>query len=166
MPDVKDSADNVSAADNNADRDAMLALDPAGLNAAIRECARITAPEIDDAEFERIKAENSPRYRNTVRDMERALTAYLRAAPNTVKTIPTCCVTGAIPSDGGACGDCDPCILGEASVPEPVKRIITEKNSLIQRVGELEDKLAALVEQPATPGYAAGFEACREALKF
>lgn len=31
------------------------------------------------------------------------------------KSIVTCAVTGAIPGDGGACGDCDPCIMGEAS---------------------------------------------------
>lgn len=60
------------------------------------------------------------------------------AAP-VAASIVTCCVTGAIPGDGGACGDCDPCIQGEAFVPEAVKRLIAEKNSLISRIGELED---------------------------
>jgi len=55
-----------------------------------------------------------------------------------VYAVPTCCVTGAIAGDGGACGDCDPC-MGEAKVPDAVKRLIAEKNSLIHRVGELED---------------------------
>lgn len=58
-----------------------------------------------------------------------------------MSTIPTCAVTGAIPGDGGACGDCDPCIDGERLVPEPVKRLIAEKNSLIDQVCELQGKL-------------------------
>lgn len=72
--------------------------------------------------------------------------------------IVTCCVTGAIPGDGGACGDCDPCIFGEASVPSPVKTLIAEKNSLLHRVGELEDKLAEALTAPgATTKSAEGF---------
>ncbi len=55
-------------------------LDDAGLEAAIRECARITAPEISDEEFAQIKADNSPRYQNTRVEMARAITAYLSAA--------------------------------------------------------------------------------------
>lgn len=55
-------------------------LDQAGLDAAIRECARITAPEISDAEYARIADENSPRYRNTRVEMERTIRAYLAAA--------------------------------------------------------------------------------------
>jgi len=125
-------------------RDELIALDPAGLEAAVRECARITAPEISDVEYERIKADNSPRYQNTRAEMERAIRAYLRAAKPALSSIVTCCVTGAIPGDGGACGDCDPCLLGEASVPAPVKTLIAEKNSLIHRVGELEDELDSL----------------------
>ena len=70
-----------------------------------------------------------------------AMQAERRGA--TRPTIPICCVTGAIPGDGGACGDCDPCTLGGGSVPDAVKRLIAEKNSLLQRVGELE-------AQPAT----------------
>ena len=61
-------------------RDELIALDPAGLEAAVRECARITAPEISDVEYERIKAGNSPRYQNTRAEMERTLRAYLTAA--------------------------------------------------------------------------------------
>lgn len=125
-------------------RDELIALDPAGLEAAVRECARITAPEITNDEYERIKADNSPRYQNTRTEMARAIRAYLRAAKPALSSIVTCCVTGAIPGDGGACGDCDPCLLGEASVPAPVKTLIAEKNSLIHRVGELEDELDSL----------------------
>jgi len=62
------------------EREELLALDEAGLNAAVRECARITAPEISDEEFERIKAMNSFRYQNTRREMSRAIRAYLRAS--------------------------------------------------------------------------------------
>ena len=61
-------------------RDELIALDPAGLEAAVRECARITAPEISDAEYARIADENSPRYRNTRVGMERTIRAYLAAA--------------------------------------------------------------------------------------
>lgn len=62
-----------------------------------------------------------------------------------MSAIPTCAVTGAIPGDGGACGDCDPCIDGEALVPEAVKRLIAEKNSLLNQIGELEGNLEPLV---------------------
>lgn len=58
----------------------------------------------------------------------------------------TCAVTGAVPGDGGACGDCDPCIFGEASVPPAVKRLIAEKNSLINQVGELSDRIGNMEE--------------------
>ena len=63
--------------------------------------------------------------------------------------IPTCSVTGAIPGDGGACGDCDPCIMGDASVPEAVKRLIAEKNSQIDRAAELEGRLDASLSREA-----------------
>lgn len=128
----------------NPDRGELVKLNEAGLEAAVRECARITAPEITNDEYERIKADNSPRYQNTRTEMARAIRAYLRAAKPALSSIVTCCVTGAIPGDGGACGDCDPCLLGEASVPAPVKTLIAEKNSLIHRVGELEDELDSL----------------------
>lgn len=59
-------------------------------------------------------------------------------------TIPTCTVTGAIPGDGGACGDCDPCIMGEPLVPSAVKRLIAEKSSLALQCGVLEDENARL----------------------
>jgi len=128
--------------------DELLALDETGLDAAVRECARITAPEITNDEYEQIKADNSPRYQNTRTEMGRAIRAYLRAAKPALSSIVTCCVTGAIPGDGGACGDCDPCLLGEASLPSPVKRLIAEKNSLLHRIGELEDKLAETLTAP------------------
>ena len=76
MPVTRANELDARSADNAKE---LLALDPVGLNAAVRECARITAPEIDDAEFERIKADNSPRYRNTVSDMERVIRACLSA---------------------------------------------------------------------------------------
>ena len=84
--------------------------------------------------------------------MGRAIRAYLRAAKPALSSIVTCCVTGAIPGDGGACGDCDPCLLGEASVPAPVKTLIAEKNSLIHRVGELEDELDSLRRLASSDG--------------
>ena len=80
--------------------------------------------------------------------MGRAIRAYLRAAKPALSSIVTCCVTGAIPGDGGACGDCDPCLFSEASLPSPVKRLIAEKNSLLHRIGELEDKLAETLTAP------------------
>jgi hypothetical protein len=90
----------------NPDRGELVKLNEAGLEAAVRECARITAPEITNDEYERIKADNSPRYQNTRTEMARAIRAYLRAAKPALSSIVTCCVTGAIPGDGGACGDC------------------------------------------------------------
>lgn len=71
--------------------------------------------------------------------------------PESSGSIATCCVTGAIPGDGGACGDCDPCIMGEASVPVAVKRLIAEKNKLINRVSELEERLSQSYPQPSEP---------------
>ena len=71
-------------------------------------------------------------------------------------SIPTCCVTGAIPGDGGACGDCDPCIMGEPLVPEAVKRLIAEKNSQISHAADLAGELDASLSREA---------ALREALK-
>ena len=44
----------------NPDREELVKLNEAGLEAAVRECARITAPEITNDEYERIKADNSP----------------------------------------------------------------------------------------------------------
>ncbi len=60
---------------------AEVQLDPNAVIAAVRECARITAPEVTDAEFEAIRADNDPLYANTTRDMERAIRAYLSALP-------------------------------------------------------------------------------------
>ena len=54
-------------------------IDEAGLERAVRECARITAPEITDAEYEAIKNRRELRYLNTCDEMRRALAAYLGA---------------------------------------------------------------------------------------
>ena len=64
-------------------------------------------------------------------------------------SIPTCCVTSAIPGDGGACGDCDPCIMGEPLVPEAVKRLIAEKNSQISHAADLAGELEASLSREA-----------------
>lgn len=156
----------------------MAALDPAGLNAAVRECARITAPEVDDAEFERIKAVNSPRYRNTVCDMERAILAYLRYAART---------------DAGAGYGVKPLewrdfsessALWIATTPFDDYRITKEESewpyvvrpfrtpqSNYQTIEEAKTDCeadyerrirSALVKMPPDAGYGAGFEACRE----
>lgn len=55
-------------------------IDEAGLERAVRECARITAPEITDAEYEAIRKAKEPRYLNTCAEMRRALIAYLGEA--------------------------------------------------------------------------------------
>ena len=55
-------------------------IDEAGLERAVRECARITAPEITDSEYEAIRERRDPRYINTRGEMRRALTAYLGEA--------------------------------------------------------------------------------------
>ncbi len=60
---------------------AEVQLDPNAVIAAVRECARITAPEVTDAKFEALRADNDPLYANTTRDMERAIRAYLNALP-------------------------------------------------------------------------------------
>ncbi|WP_247997029.1 hypothetical protein [Brucella tritici] len=60
---------------------AEIQLDPNAVIAAVRECARITAPDVTDAEFDALRADNDPLYANTTRDMERAIRAYLSALP-------------------------------------------------------------------------------------
>jgi len=72
------------------------------------------------------------------------LAELIALVSNTRTNVPTCCVTGAIAGDGGACGDCDPCILGEAHVPQPVKALIAEKASLALRLGEAVDELETM----------------------
>lgn len=57
----------------------MMGIDQNGLEAAVRECARITAPEVTDEEFERERAEGSSRYLKTREEMSRAIGAYLSA---------------------------------------------------------------------------------------
>lgn len=60
---------------------AEVQLDPNAVIDAVRECARITSPEVTDEEFEALRADNDPLYANTTRDMERAIRAYLSALP-------------------------------------------------------------------------------------
>lgn len=72
----------------NPDREELVKLNEAGLEAAVRECARITAPEITDDEYEQIKADNSPRYQNTRTEMARAIRAYLASSDSGVKVKP------------------------------------------------------------------------------
>lgn len=57
----------------------MTDIDQNGLEAAVRECARITAPEVTDEEFERERVEGSSRYLKTREEMSRAIRAYLSA---------------------------------------------------------------------------------------
>lgn len=42
-------------------------------------------------------------------------------------TLPICVITGRIAGDSDACGDCDPCSAASL-VPEPVKRLLKEKD--------------------------------------
>lgn len=56
-------------------------LDPKGLEAAIRECARITAPNVTDEIFAEARDSNSKRYQNTQSEISRIIRAYLEAAP-------------------------------------------------------------------------------------
>lgn len=51
--------------------------------------------------------------------------------------IAVCSVTGRIAGDADACGDCDPCILGEAAIPEVVKRLLAEKEEWRQKYCDL-----------------------------
>lgn len=113
-------------------------IDPISYNAGIEAAAKV----LDDAaqDWNRIR---DPGMANNARSYAKKIRSLQRPEPQPAPaSIVTCCVTGAIPGDGGACGDCDPCIMGEASVPDAVKRLIAEKNSLIARIGELEGTLA------------------------
>lgn len=78
-------------------RDEMLALDETGLEAAVRECARITAPEISDEDYARLKDANSWQYRNTRKEIARAIRAYLAVSASDG-------VQGSIP-DGQQCNE-------------------------------------------------------------
>ena len=100
----------------NPDREELVKLNEAGLEAAVRECARITAPEITDDEYEQIKADNSPRYQNTRTEMARAIRAYLASSDSGVKGEPepvawpsdgSCVRCGAVPrTASGLCNTC------------------------------------------------------------
>ena len=51
-----------------------------GVIAAVRECARITAPEVTDEEFEYLKTSNDPKFARTLEEISRSIKAYLEAA--------------------------------------------------------------------------------------
>lgn len=73
----------------------------------------------------------------------RTLTAQLKEAR---ATIPTCIITGVIPGEHLACGDCDPC--GAAyRIPEPVKRLIAECNEWAAKAEAAESSLSSLRER-------------------
>ncbi|ELT48553.1 hypothetical protein D584_13934 [Brucella intermedia M86] len=57
-----------------------IALDPNGIIAAVRECARMTAPDLTDSEFDALRVKLDPLFINTKHQMERAIRAYLSAA--------------------------------------------------------------------------------------
>ncbi len=61
-----------------------------------------------------------------------------------MSTIPTCCITGRIAGDKDACGDCDPCILGANSVPEPVKNLMAERDEWAVKCNEVMGELEEL----------------------
>ncbi len=60
-------------------------------------------------------------------------------------TIPTCVVTGRIAGDSDACGDCDPC-SADRSVPEAVRRLLTEKDGWRGKYGEAMAEIDQLNE--------------------
>lgn len=57
-----------------------IALDPNGIIAAVRECARMTAPNLTDSEFDALRVKLDPLFINTKHQMEHAIRAYLSAA--------------------------------------------------------------------------------------
>lgn len=63
--------------------------------------------------------------------------------------IATCIITGRVVGDKLACGDCDPCIGGDASVPDVVKRLLAERDEFMDKHADAmqqidEIKLAAM----------------------
>lgn len=54
--------------------------------------------------------------------------------------LPTCCITGLIAGDLDACGDCDPCLLGAAQVPDSVKRLMLERDQLANEIELMRDR--------------------------
>jgi hypothetical protein len=69
-------------------------------------------------------------------------------------TVNTCAVTGLIVGDSDACGDCDPCIFGQQSVPIPVQRLLKAKDEWRERYGSmaaLNDALVNALEFYANP---------------
>ncbi|MEL4069570.1 hypothetical protein WKW50_05420 [Ochrobactrum sp. GPK 3] len=57
-----------------------IALDPNGIIAAVRECARMTAPDLTDSEFDALRVKLDPLFIDTKHQMEHAIRAYLSAA--------------------------------------------------------------------------------------
>lgn len=56
-------------------------LDERALEAAVRECARITAPEISDDKFEDHRSKRTAVFKNTSEEISRIIRAYLSALP-------------------------------------------------------------------------------------
>ena len=84
----------------------------------------LSAEELDDMQ------EYADTYTGQAEDWTGRLLATIAArdAENErQRQVAVCCVTGLIAGDSDACGDCDPCILGSAKVPEVVKRLLHEK---------------------------------------
>lgn len=64
--------------------------------------------------------------------------------------IPVCCVTGRIAGDSDACGDCDPCGAAH-TVPDVVKRLLTEKEEWRQRYAAAMEDRGALEPHAYAP---------------
>ncbi len=91
--------------------------------------------KIDD--FERVCEEH-----DQLTEQVASLTRQLAEARARRIAIPTCAVTGRIAGDRDACGDCDPCILGSSAVPEPVKKLLVERDELAQKYSDAMCELA------------------------
>ena len=132
-------------------------LDDAGLEAAVRECARITAPEISDEELAQIKADNSPRYQNTRTEMARAITAYLSAASVkageavAVKSEPVAWLRCAVAGDAPK-----PCNEDEdgafpvyrATTPAPTASVGAMREALVRTLASLAAAISLLERTP------------------
>lgn len=69
-----------------------------------------------------------------------------------MKSLPICCVTGRIAGDPYACGDCDPCGAAH-SVPEPVKRLIKERDDWADKYAGAMMELDDLRPTPHPDGF-------------
>lgn len=61
--------------------------------------------------------------------------------------LPICCVTGRIAGDPNACGDCDPCSAAY-KVPDPVKRLIKERDEWREKYSDVMCRLDAVAGEP------------------